>query len=147
MNYLDDFPMYTQVSFAGKIILVVEDAPIIGVLIEDILLDEGCSVHGPHTAFDAAMRAARYDDIDLAILGVHLPGEMFFPIAEALAARNIPFVLISSYQDSARPADHPDWIVCNKPFEAKQLLTALSYAVLQKIRRDKIGQRTVKSCR
>ena len=105
--------------------LIVEDEAIVGMLIEDILSDEGCRISGPHLSLAAGLAAARTQEVDLAILDVNLAGERSYPIGEALAARGIPFVLTSGYGDDAAPQDHPDWPVCSKPFASDILVATL----------------------
>jgi hypothetical protein len=41
---------------------------------------------------------------------------MVYPVAEALSARRIPFLLLSGYGANAVPDDHPEWRFCDKPF-------------------------------
>jgi len=115
----------TNAQLASLHVLVVDDDAFIGMLVEDILVDNGCRVCGPHITFAAAMRAAETEAFDIAVLDVNLSGINSYPIGEVLAARGVPFVLISGYGDDAAPADHPDWPTCSKPFTAEALTTAL----------------------
>ena len=62
---------------------------------------------------------------DLAILDVNLAGEMAYPVADLLAERNIPFLLLSGYGTEAIPSDHPEWKVCAKPFKGEELVKML----------------------
>jgi len=43
------------------------------------------------------MVAAVHDDIDAGIIDVNLGGEFVYPVADVLAAREIPFVFITGY--------------------------------------------------
>jgi DNA-binding response OmpR family regulator len=103
----------------------VDDDTIVGMVVEDILLDAGYRVCGPHITFAAGMKAAESETFDAALLDVNLAGVPSYPIGEVLAARGIPFVLTSGYGDDAAPAAHPDWPVCSKPFTADALVAAL----------------------
>ena len=90
-------------SLIGRRILVVEDEMMIAMLVEDTLTDAGCVVVGPFARLAEAMVAARNADVDAACLDINLFGEQVFPAAEALAARGVPFVLLSGYGDKALP--------------------------------------------
>jgi hypothetical protein len=65
----------------------------------------------------------------VAILDVNINGEEVYPIAEALAARGIPFVFSTGYGKKNLPALYSDRPVLQKPFERhdlQRLLAALS---------------------
>jgi hypothetical protein len=49
-----------------------------------------------------------------------------YPVAEALARRGIPFLLLSGYGSGAVPPGHPEWIACSKPFHTDDLIDALA---------------------
>jgi DNA-binding response OmpR family regulator len=110
---------------SGLRIMVVEDELLIFMLIEDVLADAGCKVIGPFTTLDDATVAARRETFDAALLDVNLRGAKVYPVAEILDERSIPFVLLSGYGSEAIPADR-DWCACSKPFNADDLLRALS---------------------
>lgn len=116
-------------QLAGLHVLVVEDDPMIGLLVEDTLLDAGCHVCGPYMSFETGMNAAETEAVDVAVLDVNLAGALSYPIAETLVARGIPFVLTSGYGDSAAPPEHPNWLTCTKPFTTETLTEALRSAL------------------
>jgi DNA-binding response OmpR family regulator len=113
----------------GHRILVVEDEVLIAMLLETALEDAGCIVVGPFSRLDEALEAARRDNFDAALLDVNLAGEKVFPVAELLAARSIPFLLLSGYGDKATPPGHADWPTFGKPFNTDELLLVLSQMV------------------
>ncbi|MBW4090147.1 MAG: response regulator [Proteobacteria bacterium] len=112
-------------ALAGRRVLVVEDEMLVSLLIEDMLADENCTIVGPYSQFAAALDAARTEAVDLAILDVNIGGTEVYPIAELLAARQIPFLFLSGYGRSAIPAGHPEWQVCSKPFRLEELIGML----------------------
>jgi CheY-like chemotaxis protein len=114
---------------AGKRVLIVEDELLVALLIEDVLVDLGCSTLGPCGSVATALDAARTEPFDLAVLDVNLGGEMVYPVAEVLAQRHIPFLFLSGYGDGAIPAGHCDWKVCAKPFTADDLANKMSAAL------------------
>ncbi|UGB39484.1 response regulator [Frateuria soli] len=78
-------------------ILLVEDEMLVAMLLEDMLSEAGHTIVGPMARIDQAVEAARTKAIDLAILDVNLGGEEVYPVAEALAAREIPFAFATGY--------------------------------------------------
>jgi DNA-binding response OmpR family regulator len=98
--------------------LVVEDEFLIADLIEDILRRLGCEVVGPEASLEGAMRLARDEALDGAILDVTIRGGAVFPVAETLAARGVPFVLASGYGDRSLPEVHQGRPRLTKPFVA-----------------------------
>jgi DNA-binding response OmpR family regulator len=123
-------------ALAGLRILVVEDEMLVSLLIEDTLADEQCIVVGPFDRVPTGLAAAESETIDAAVLDVNLAGEKVYPIAEALAARGIPFLLLSGYGQSAAPSEHADWPVCNKPFNPEKLVAQLA----QILGRDRVSE-------
>ncbi len=101
----------------------------VGMLVEDILLDGGCKILGPFITFSAGMAAAEQDVFDVAMLDVNLAGTKSYPIAETLVRRGLPFLLVSGYGDGGAPADHPEWPTCSKPFIPDILLKKLGEVV------------------
>jgi CheY-like chemotaxis protein len=112
-------------TLAGRRILVVEDEMLISLLIEDILADQHCIVVGPFDRVPAAIGAARHERIDAALLDVNVAGVKIYPVAEILAARGIPFMLLSGYGAEAVPTNHPNWRACSKPFRPEDLVDGL----------------------
>jgi DNA-binding NtrC family response regulator len=119
------------INLHGHTVMVVEDELLVAMLIEETLLDEGCVVVGPFNTVATALAAARDSDMQIAVLDVNLQGERVYPVAEALEARGIPFLLLSGYGADAIPAGHPRWVACAKPFMPDDLLRALSNQLVE----------------
>lgn len=74
-------------------ILIVEDEPLIAMMLEDFLEVQGKGSAGTADTVAGALALIERGGIDAAILDVNLRGgEKSTPVAEALAARAIPFV-------------------------------------------------------
>jgi len=114
-----------RTTLAGLRVLVVEDEMLVSLLIEDVLTDQKCTVVGPFERVPGALAAAQTEQLDLAVLDVNIAGVKVYPVAEALAARRIPFVFVSGYGQNAVPADRPNWRVCSKPFRPTDLVSML----------------------
>ncbi len=89
-----------EVSLRGLKILVVEDVYLVAAALCDSLEHCGCTVIGPAGRVREALRLAREEPLDGALLDVDLDGELSFPVAAALAARNVPHVFLSGYDDA-----------------------------------------------
>jgi DNA-binding response OmpR family regulator len=88
-------PAADKLDLSGLRVLVVEDALLIADLITEALRDHGCSVVGPVPRLGQGSALATVEQLDGALLDVNLAGERCFPIAQALAARGIPFAFLT----------------------------------------------------
>lgn len=98
-------------------VLLVEDEPLIAMMLEDFLdaLDRQCA--GTADSVAAALPIVEAGGIDCAILDVNLrSGEKSWPIAEALAARDIPFVFATGGADDMIADQFRGRPVLQKPF-------------------------------
>lgn len=97
-------------------ILVVEDEPLVAMLLEDILLDLGFDVIGPALRLERALELARSETVDAAILDVNLGGDRSYAVAETLGRRDIPYAFATGY-GSPGMTGSVDVPVLRKPFE------------------------------
>ena len=112
-------------SLAGRHILLVEDELLVAMTLEDVLSGESCVIVGPFSRIEPALKAAREEPLDAAVLDVNLAGERVDPIAKVLAGRNIPFLFTTGYDRSMLPAEHADRPALMKPFKPAQLISGL----------------------
>lgn len=105
--------------------MIVEDEPLIAMLIEDLLPELGFHVQHTVASVEAALQAIEQQDIDLALLDVNLAGIASFPIAEALSARQLPFLFTTGYGQLGIPEKFADYPVLPKPFRMAELQAAL----------------------
>jgi two-component system, response regulator PdtaR len=115
---------------SGRLVLVVEDELLIAMDLEQLLRRHGWRVLGPAATVAGALRLLAGETPDVALLDVNLGGEPVTPVAEALRARGVPFVLASAYhvpaQAAAALAGAPN---IGKPTGERRLLAALARAV------------------
>jgi two-component SAPR family response regulator len=111
----------TMADTAGCRVLVVEDETMIAVLIEDILGAMECTIVGPVGKLETALKLARDETFDIAILDITIRGGKVYPVAEELIARGIPFAFASGYGDWALPPSLRDRRRLMKPFNAAAL--------------------------
>lgn len=114
----------------GSHLLVVEDEMLVLMLIEDMLGDLGCTSIATAATVDHALSLLETKDFDLALLDVNLNGEKSYPIADALAARDVPFIFSTGYADHNTNTAHANRPVLRKPFAVQQLADALGGIVV-----------------
>jgi CheY-like chemotaxis protein len=100
---------------------LVEDEILVALLLEDMLAELGHMVVGPVARLDKALEMARREALDAALLDVNIDGDDVFPVAEALAARSIPFVFATGYGRRGLHAPYCDRPILQKPFRRHNL--------------------------
>jgi PAS domain S-box-containing protein len=105
----------------GNRVLLVEDESLVAMMMGEALRELGYSVIGPCAT--AAEAAATIDSTDLnaAILDVNLDGELVYPVAELLAAREIPFAFITGYGEESLSPRYANVPVLQKPIDRRAL--------------------------
>ena len=102
---------------APQRILIVEDEPLIAMMLEDFLDILGKSVAGTADCVSDALSRIEAGGVDAAILDVNLRGgEKSWPIADALAEAGIPFVLATGGSGDTVEPIHRNRPVLSKPF-------------------------------
>lgn len=111
---------------ASRNVLVVEDEPLIAMMLEDFLEELGHRTVATCDGVDEALAALGAGGVDAAILDVNLRGgEQSFAVADALAAAGVPFVFASGGTGDAVPTAHADRPTLSKPFTIEGLEAAL----------------------
>lgn len=106
-------------------VLVVDDEPMIRLLIRDMLDDLGHTLAGEAARIDEALKLARQAEFDVAILDVDLNGQPIWPVAEVLVARGLPFVFATGYGQRGLPEPYRGIPTLGKPFDADALEQAI----------------------
>lgn len=110
--------------------LLVEDEPLVALMIEDMLADLGIDVTlSASTLADALAAAAAEAEFDFALLDINLRGERSFPAAEALRRRGKPFMFVTGYGTLGTYGTDFDVVVLQKPFTIADLRAGLLRAV------------------
>ena len=115
-------------SLRGCRVLLVEDETLVALLLEDMLEEIGCTVAAFAASVREGVKLAESVDLDAAILDVNVGGVEVYPVAEALAARRIPFVFCSGYGASGL---QPPW--CEKPVLAKPFVQTELESALRRV--------------
>ena len=106
---------------AGLRVLLVEDESLVAFLLEDMLTELGHTVVGPVARVAPAVEIAQRETLDFAILDVNLNGEQSYPIADALALRDIPFAFSTGYDPKSLRPPYRDRPTLQKPFQTQDL--------------------------
>ena len=77
---------------SGRRILSVEDDMLIRLTLEDMLAELGCEAMSTAGTINQAVGLIDLHRFDAATLDVNLGGTSSYPVADALAARGVPFV-------------------------------------------------------
>jgi len=121
-----DVDHVVQPCMQGLRLLLVEDEYLLALFLSEILESMGARVVGPVASVDDAIALIdRTPDIDAAILDVNLGGELVFPVADALAHRQVPIVFASGYGPDAIPSRFEDACLCMKPINPDVLCATL----------------------
>jgi PAS domain S-box-containing protein len=118
-------PAAHRQSLAGKRVLVVEDEPLIGMVLTDYLTDAGCIPVGPAQNIDRALALIRDETFDAALVDGNLAGRSVDEIALALTQRRTPFAFVTGYGREALPNGFQEATIVEKPFTQDQVISAL----------------------
>lgn len=111
---------------AGRKVLVVEDEALIAAQLEAVLREAGCTVIGPAANPRDAIELIERERPDVAVLDVNLNGERSDGVADALAARGVPFLFCTGYAGGGGAARFADAPVLSKPLDPGELLRTLA---------------------
>jgi CheY-like chemotaxis protein len=119
--------MTEQFALEGYRILIAEDNLFAAIDLEQYLTALGCRAVGPAASVDDALRLAKEEMLDGALLDLNLRDRSALPVARELMARGIPLILITGYDDSGIPEELAQVPRIPKPFlegELKRLILA-----------------------
>jgi CheY-like chemotaxis protein len=112
----------------GRRLLVVEDDYMIAVELVRALEELGVQVVGPAGSVEQALAllGQEEDRLDGAVLDINLHGERVYPVADALAARGLPYIFATGYDATAIPEPYSQVPRCEKPVDKAQLARLLA---------------------
>jgi DNA-binding response OmpR family regulator len=97
-------------------ILVVDDEPLISMLVEGWLAELGCDVVGPARSVEEGLDLADDGQLDGAILDVNLAGENSYSVASALQEKGVPFAFATGDGSLDADSGFDDPLLLAKPF-------------------------------
>ena len=106
-------------------LLVVEDEPLIAMVLVDLLDELGCTVSAQAASLAEGLDRAKDTSFDAAILDVNLKGHPVWPLADVLQEKGIRFVLATGYDAHQIQRRYPRAAVLAKPYALLNLRQAL----------------------
>ena len=103
-------------------ILIVEDEFFLAGHIEWLLTEAGYAVVGPVGNLAEALRVARDEKIDAALLDLNIDGGRTDDVAHILRDRNIPIAFVTGLGRASVPDGFADAAIVEKPFRDEALL-------------------------
>jgi DNA-binding response OmpR family regulator len=114
--------------FRGRRVLVLEDEPIIAMLLAELIEAAGGDAERVSSLAAAALAMDRSTP-DLAILDINIHNQTSFAIAERLDRLRVPFIFASGYGNKANPAGMEQVPTVTKPYDLRELEQALGAAI------------------
>jgi CheY-like chemotaxis protein len=104
----------------------VEDEMLVLLGIEDALADFGCKSVSAAANVDQALALIAAQAFDAAMVDVNLDGRKSYLVADALAARGVPFVFSTGYSGESLDDGYRDRPVLGKPYRMAELVEVLT---------------------
>lgn len=114
-----------MVRLEGHRILLVEDEPLISILVEEALVEAGAEVVGHAASLIEAEEMLRRLHPDGVLLDLSLDGVSTLPLADRLHDLRVPFVVTTGYDPEAIPAGLVEEMLM-KPYDLPLLVDAVS---------------------
>jgi CheY-like chemotaxis protein len=108
-----------------KRILLVEDEPLVAMMMTQTIRSLGGEVVGPYGSMAEASGAA-LDLIDAAMLDVNVAGELVYPLADRVVALRKPIVFLTGYEAKSVDPRFSKLPILTKPIEERELAAVLA---------------------
>jgi CheY-like chemotaxis protein len=113
----------------SRSILIVEDEPLIAMMLEDFLESLGHNVVACCESLEDALEKVDAGGFDVAIIDVQLKdGKQVWPVADRLTQAGKPFVLATGGHVEPPPPEHAAAPVLSKPYTIDAIEPALNLA-------------------
>jgi DNA-binding NarL/FixJ family response regulator len=106
-------------------VLIIEDEPMLAYALEEILIEAGFKTAGVAGRLETALALIAIGDCDVAIVDANLAGVSAGPAASALAARGIPYIVVSGYSPEQQQGAFSGALFIQKPCRPNELIRAL----------------------
>ena len=115
-----------QVVLRGLRVLVVEDIAVLAWRMREVLEQAGAEVVGPAPDVPRALALLEEHEVNAAVLDMNLDGEPADPVADVLAARDVPFLFVTGYGSGSAEGRHAGRPTLGKPLKPPALIQALA---------------------
>jgi CheY-like chemotaxis protein len=115
-----------EAALRGLRVLVVEDIAVLAWRMRDVLEQAGAEVVGPAPDVPRALALLDAHEVDAAVLDLNLDGKPADPVADVLAARDVPFLFVTGYGSGSAEGRHAGRPTLGKPVKPPALVQALA---------------------
>jgi DNA-binding response OmpR family regulator len=115
-------------------ILIVEDEPLIALMLADMLGELEFEVAANVAQVADALAVLAEMTVDIALLDVNIGTQKIDPVADLLAARGTPFIFTTGYGNAGVPANYAGRAILQKPFHIEGLIAVLRSELANKSR-------------
>ncbi len=122
---VEDAPAAIRVKITGRRILLVEDEPLVAMMMSQMIGGMGAEVVGPFGTLREAI-AAGAEGLDAAVLDINVGGELVYPLAERLARRGTPLIFLTGYDAKSVDDRFTTANILTKPIAETDLATTLA---------------------
>jgi CheY-like chemotaxis protein len=98
-------------------ILVLDDEPLIAMMMEEWLAELGCETVGPANSVAKAVDLIGGNELEGAILDVTLGNENCYSVADLLNSKNVPFAFATGAGPGGIDARYRGALFLSKPFD------------------------------
>jgi CheY-like chemotaxis protein len=106
-------------------VLIVEDEALVALDVARQLTEAGLTIVGPAVSVASALKLIEQGGCDAAVLDINLGRETSDPVVQELRARNLPFVILTGYANSAALPSYDGVPVISKPARPVELISTL----------------------
>jgi DNA-binding response OmpR family regulator len=107
-----------------RLVLIVEDEPIVALGLEDLIYDAGGHPVSAERLDEAFALIAEFR-FELAILDINVHGHQSYPVAATLAGMSVPFLFATGYGDTLHPPEFESIPTIVKPYSLADIERAL----------------------
>ena len=115
-------------------ILIVEDEPMLALMLEELLVDAGFGITGVAGRLATALAMIEGGTYDAAVLDANLAGVSADPAGQALTARGVPFLVLSGYAPDQQTCAFSGALRLQKPCQPDRLIQALRSILPARVR-------------
>jgi two-component sensor histidine kinase len=109
----------------GKRLLLVEDEPLVAMMMSQLIRNLGGEVVGPFGSM-AEVDEASVESIDAAVLDVNVAGQLVYPLADRVASLHKPIVFLTGYDAKSVDPRFGDSPILTKPIDERELAAVLA---------------------
>lgn len=122
---VEEEPQRKRLKISGRRILLVEDEPLVAMMMAQMIGNFGAAVIGPFGTVGEAI-AAGLEGIDAAVLDINVGGHPVYPLAERLEKSGTPMVFLTGYDAKSVDGRFEGSNVLTKPIDEAELANCLA---------------------